>query len=167
MLSNIFVAAIAYLCPCSDPVYDTVSCYMYSCQMICLHKNVMCSLPLVYLLWSMRSEKQCITTWCIMWYFRHTLFWNLVFIKCDFTIECAKFYVNVFHEINHKLFKSNLDIIQSYSQQVHPSNLWPRDLIVKMASSITIPRRLPLLLVADNVLLPGSSMRIPVRNMRK
>ncbi|ESO82781.1 hypothetical protein LOTGIDRAFT_109034 [Lottia gigantea] len=37
---------------------------------------------------------------------------------------------------------------------------------MKMASSITIPRRLPLLLVADNVLLPGSSMRIPVRSMK-
>jgi len=36
-----------------------------------------------------------------------------------------------------------------------------------MSNSITIPRKLPLLLVADNVLLPGSSMRIPVRNMRK
>jgi len=36
-----------------------------------------------------------------------------------------------------------------------------------MATSIEIPRRLPLLLVADNVLLPGSSMRIPVRTMRK
>ncbi|XP_064599165.1 LOW QUALITY PROTEIN: lon protease homolog 2, peroxisomal-like [Liolophura sinensis] len=35
-----------------------------------------------------------------------------------------------------------------------------------MASTLTIPRRLPLLLVADNVLLPGSSMRIPVRNRR-
>ncbi|OWF34794.1 lon protease homolog 2, peroxisomal-like [Mizuhopecten yessoensis] len=35
-----------------------------------------------------------------------------------------------------------------------------------MASAITIPRRLPLLLVADNVLLPGSSMRIPVKSMR-
>ncbi|KAK6186413.1 hypothetical protein SNE40_008453 [Patella caerulea] len=35
-----------------------------------------------------------------------------------------------------------------------------------MASSITIPRRLPLLLVTDNVLLPGSSMRIPVRSIR-
>lgn len=37
----------------------------------------------------------------------------------------------------------------------------------KMSNSISIPRRLPLLLVQDNVLLPGSSMRIPVRNMRK
>jgi hypothetical protein len=36
-----------------------------------------------------------------------------------------------------------------------------------MASAISIPRRLPLLVVADNVLLPGSSMRIPVRNMKK
>lgn len=35
-----------------------------------------------------------------------------------------------------------------------------------MASTISIPRRLPLLVVADNVLLPGSSMRIPVRNMK-
>ncbi|XP_067651639.1 lon protease homolog 2, peroxisomal-like [Haliotis asinina] len=35
-----------------------------------------------------------------------------------------------------------------------------------MASSIAIPRRVPLLLVAENVLLPGSSMRIPVRNIR-
>ena len=36
-----------------------------------------------------------------------------------------------------------------------------------MATSIEVPRRLPLLLVADNVLLPGSSMRIPVRSLRK
>nr|XP_011453733.2 lon protease homolog 2, peroxisomal [Crassostrea gigas] len=35
-----------------------------------------------------------------------------------------------------------------------------------MASSITIPRRLPLLLVKDSVLLPGSSMRIPVKSMK-
>ncbi|XP_046360364.2 lon protease homolog 2, peroxisomal-like [Haliotis rufescens] len=35
-----------------------------------------------------------------------------------------------------------------------------------MASSIAIPRRVPLLLVAENVLLPGSSMRIPVRSIR-
>ncbi|KAK3086517.1 hypothetical protein FSP39_019511 [Pinctada imbricata] len=35
-----------------------------------------------------------------------------------------------------------------------------------MASTITIPRRLPLLLVTDNVLLPGSSMRIPVRSLK-
>ncbi|XP_029637079.1 lon protease homolog 2, peroxisomal isoform X1 [Octopus sinensis] len=34
-----------------------------------------------------------------------------------------------------------------------------------MASSITIPRRLPLL-IADNVLLPGSSMRILVRSLQ-
>ncbi|XP_060574708.1 lon protease homolog 2, peroxisomal-like [Ruditapes philippinarum] len=34
-----------------------------------------------------------------------------------------------------------------------------------MSNSISIPRKLPLLLVEDNVLLPGSSMRIPVRNM--
>ena len=38
---------------------------------------------------------------------------------------------------------------------------------LKMATSIEVPRRLPLLLVADNVLLPGSSMRIPVRSLRK
>lgn len=38
---------------------------------------------------------------------------------------------------------------------------------LKMASSITIPRRLPLLLVKDSVLLPGSSMRIPVKSMKK
>ena len=36
-----------------------------------------------------------------------------------------------------------------------------------MATTIEVPRRLPLLLVADNVLLPGSSMRIPVRSLRK
>ncbi|BFZ13298.1 hypothetical protein BsWGS_16337 [Bradybaena similaris] len=35
-----------------------------------------------------------------------------------------------------------------------------------MASSITIPRRIPLLLITDNVLLPGSSMRIPVRSLK-
>ncbi|XP_041376039.1 lon protease homolog 2, peroxisomal-like [Gigantopelta aegis] len=35
-----------------------------------------------------------------------------------------------------------------------------------MASPIKIPRRLPLLMVADNVLLPGSSMRIPVKSTR-
>ncbi|XP_025076509.1 lon protease homolog 2, peroxisomal-like isoform X2 [Pomacea canaliculata] len=35
-----------------------------------------------------------------------------------------------------------------------------------MAASITIPKRLPLLVVADNVLLPGSSMRIPVRSLK-
>ncbi|XP_077997678.1 lon protease homolog 2, peroxisomal-like [Glandiceps talaboti] len=33
-----------------------------------------------------------------------------------------------------------------------------------MASRITIPRRLPLLLISDGVLLPGSSMRIPVQS---
>jgi hypothetical protein len=37
----------------------------------------------------------------------------------------------------------------------------------EMDMSIDIPRRLPLLLVTDNVLLPGSSMRIPVRSIRK
>jgi len=36
-----------------------------------------------------------------------------------------------------------------------------------MDVTIDIPRRLPLLLVSDNVLLPGSSMRIPVRSIRK
>ncbi|XP_012937014.1 lon protease homolog 2, peroxisomal [Aplysia californica] len=35
-----------------------------------------------------------------------------------------------------------------------------------MASSISIPRRVPLLLISDNVLLPGSSMRIPVRSLK-
>ncbi|KAL3860391.1 hypothetical protein ACJMK2_010516 [Sinanodonta woodiana] len=35
-----------------------------------------------------------------------------------------------------------------------------------MASTISIPRRLPLLVVADNVLLPGSAMRIPVKDMK-
>ncbi|XP_013394100.1 lon protease homolog 2, peroxisomal [Lingula anatina] len=35
-----------------------------------------------------------------------------------------------------------------------------------MSSTITIPRRLPLLVVADSVLLPGSSMRIPVHSLR-
>ncbi|XP_059164397.1 lon protease homolog 2, peroxisomal-like [Physella acuta] len=35
-----------------------------------------------------------------------------------------------------------------------------------MASTITIPRRIPLLLITDNVLLPGSSMRIPVRSLK-
>ncbi|KAK6981850.1 Lon protease-like protein 2 [Biomphalaria glabrata] len=35
-----------------------------------------------------------------------------------------------------------------------------------MASSISIPRRIPLLLITDNVLLPGSSMRIPVRSLK-
>ncbi|XP_056008966.1 lon protease homolog 2, peroxisomal-like [Ostrea edulis] len=35
-----------------------------------------------------------------------------------------------------------------------------------MASTITIPRRLPLLLVKNSVLLPGSSMRIPVKSMK-
>ncbi|KAL5022013.1 hypothetical protein ScPMuIL_001168 [Solemya velum] len=35
-----------------------------------------------------------------------------------------------------------------------------------MSSSISIPRRLPLLMVADSVLLPGSSMRIPVTSSR-
>ncbi|KAH9515489.1 Lon protease-like protein 2 [Bulinus truncatus] len=35
-----------------------------------------------------------------------------------------------------------------------------------MASSITIPRRIPLLLIVENVLLPGSSMRIPVRSLK-
>ncbi|KAK7498897.1 hypothetical protein BaRGS_00009989 [Batillaria attramentaria] len=35
-----------------------------------------------------------------------------------------------------------------------------------MASQIAIPKRIPLLLVADNVLLPGSSMRIPVRSLK-
>lgn len=34
------------------------------------------------------------------------------------------------------------------------------------SSSIQIPRRLPLLLVSENILLPGSSMRIPVRQLR-
>ena len=38
---------------------------------------------------------------------------------------------------------------------------------IVMASSIEIPKRLPILLVTDNVLLPGSSMRIPVRSLRK
>ncbi|XP_070570917.1 lon protease homolog 2, peroxisomal-like [Ptychodera flava] len=33
-----------------------------------------------------------------------------------------------------------------------------------MASRITIPKRLPLLLISDGVLLPGSSMRIPVQS---
>ncbi|KAK7114032.1 lon protease homolog 2, peroxisomal-like [Littorina saxatilis] len=35
-----------------------------------------------------------------------------------------------------------------------------------MASTIAIPKRIPLLLVADNVLLPGSSMRIPVKSLK-
>ncbi|KAH3772744.1 lon protease homolog 2, peroxisomal-like [Dreissena polymorpha] len=35
-----------------------------------------------------------------------------------------------------------------------------------MSHSISIPRKLPLLQVVDNVLLPGSSMRIPVRNAK-
>ncbi|XP_052818776.1 lon protease homolog 2, peroxisomal-like [Mya arenaria] len=35
-----------------------------------------------------------------------------------------------------------------------------------MSNSISIPRKLPLLQVADNILLPGSSMRIPVRNLK-
>ncbi|KAK3576379.1 hypothetical protein CHS0354_018926 [Potamilus streckersoni] len=35
-----------------------------------------------------------------------------------------------------------------------------------MASTISIPRRLPLLVVADSVLLPGSAMRIPVKDMK-
>ncbi|XP_076449763.1 lon protease homolog 2, peroxisomal-like [Babylonia areolata] len=35
-----------------------------------------------------------------------------------------------------------------------------------MASTISIPKRIPLLLVADNVLLPGSSMRIPVKSLK-
>ncbi|RUS91970.1 hypothetical protein EGW08_000183 [Elysia chlorotica] len=34
------------------------------------------------------------------------------------------------------------------------------------SSSIAVPRRLPLLLITDNVLLPGSSMRIPVRSLK-
>ncbi|XP_038068669.1 lon protease homolog 2, peroxisomal-like [Patiria miniata] len=35
-----------------------------------------------------------------------------------------------------------------------------------MASNLSIPRRLPILLVADGILLPGSSMRIPVNSQR-
>ncbi|GFO20699.1 lon protease homolog 2, peroxisomal, partial [Plakobranchus ocellatus] len=34
------------------------------------------------------------------------------------------------------------------------------------SSAIAVPRRLPLLLITDNVLLPGSSMRIPVRSLK-
>ncbi|XP_074644979.1 lon protease homolog 2, peroxisomal-like isoform X2 [Tubulanus polymorphus] len=34
-----------------------------------------------------------------------------------------------------------------------------------MAASITIPRKLPLLIVADNVLLPGSTIRLPIKRL--
>ena len=69
------------------------------------------------------------------------------------------------HDIytNRSLFS---DLLGCFDLALSFEHFW-KEIKHKMTSSISIPRRLPLLMVQDNVLLPGSSMRIPVRNVRK